>query len=68
MGFVASKKVGKAVKRNRAKRLLKALVIPYIMELKTGYYIFVAKPAILEAEFVKVEKIFFQTLKKARVI
>lgn len=38
------------------------------MELKTGYYIFVAKPAILEAEFVKVEKIFFQTLKKARVI
>ncbi len=68
VGFVASKRVGKAVQRNRAKRLLRALFIIYADSLKGGYYIFVAKPSILEADFQRVHSVFEQTLKRAQVL
>jgi len=64
IGFVASKKLGKAVKRNRAKRLLRALVINSLENLKNGSYIFVAKPKILEVEFQKLSKSFLRSLQK----
>jgi len=64
IGFVASKKLGKAVKRNRAKRLLRALFILNMDRLKSGSYIFVAKPKILEVEFQKLSKNFFKSLQK----
>jgi RNase P protein component len=47
---------------------LRALVLPYVVELKKGCYIFVAKPAILELDFLKMQNIFFNTLKKAKVL
>ena len=45
-GFTASKKVGNAVFRNRAKRRLRALFLEFSPHLRSGTYIFVAKEAI----------------------
>lgn len=53
---VASKKVGNAVQRNRAKRLLRAAFARCAPSLNSGRYIFVAKQNILNAEFSKTFK------------
>jgi len=63
-GFVASKKLGKAVKRNRAKRVLRSLVIPVIEQLQTGWYVFVAKPKILETAYQILQKKFKAMISK----
>ncbi len=50
-GFVASKKVGKAVKRNLAKRKLRAIVAQEIPKLKPGYNcIFIAFSSLVDAD------------------
>ena len=63
-GVVASKKVGKAVHRNRSKRLLRSHFINYIDNLKSGYYVFVAKAPILEAEYTEVDRAILKALKR----
>lgn len=68
IGFVASKKLGNAVKRNRAKRLLRAHFLIQSDNLKEGSYIFVAKPPLLEAPFESVQEIFLATLKRTSVL
>jgi len=62
-GFTASKKVGNAVYRNRAKRRLRALFLEFTSQLDTGTYIFVAKenirntsPEILKSDMLKALK------------
>ena len=45
-GFTASKKVGNAVFRNRAKRRLRAIFLENSPNMNPGTYIFVAKEAI----------------------
>jgi ribonuclease P protein component len=64
VAFVASKKVGNAVKRNRAKRLLRAHFIQELHRLKNGSYIFVAKEPILESNFAKTSKTLHYIYKK----
>ena len=64
VGFVASKKVGNAVHRNRAKRLLRAHFIENIDLLSQGSYVMVAKPALLSASFTEVRKTYLHALKK----
>ena len=68
VGFVASKKVGNAVHRNRAKRLLRAHFISHIDILKTGHYIFVAKKPILESDYTQSSKSFVDILRKCKVL
>ena len=64
VGFVASKKVGNAVHRNRAKRLLRAHFIENINLLKKGSYVLVAKPTLLSESFTEVRKSYLHALKK----
>ncbi|RUM74030.1 MAG: ribonuclease P protein component [Sulfurovum sp.] len=67
-GIVASKKVGNAVQRNRAKRLLRAQFLLQIETLKTGKYILVAKPSILHNCYHKTTNSFFKALKRLKAV
>ena len=51
VGFSVSKKVGVAVVRNRTKRRLRESVRPMIPHLRSGLYVFVARPAAAELSF-----------------
>lgn len=64
MAVVASKKVGKAVVRNRSKRILRALFFGVQKELKDGKYIFVAKNELIELSFLNLKKNLKWGLKK----
>ncbi|MBN2768205.1 MAG: ribonuclease P protein component [Campylobacterales bacterium] len=65
VAFVSSKKIGNAIKRNRAKRLLKALFINYSDTLSEGSYIFVSKAKILDEGYTMLSKSFLVALKKS---
>ncbi|KAA6224786.1 MULTISPECIES: ribonuclease P protein component [unclassified Campylobacter] len=56
MAVVAGKKVGKAVIRNRVKRVLRALFFNAQNSLKSGKYIFIAKEEMKTAHFLRLEK------------
>lgn len=51
VGFSVSKKVGVAVVRNRTKRRLRECVRPLLPQMKSGLYVFVARPTAAECSF-----------------
>ena len=54
IGFTASKKVGNAIKRNRAKRIMRELARKIIINGKiNSYYVIIAKPSLLDEKFDK---------------
>ncbi len=56
VGFVASKKVGNAVKRAFAKRRLRSLFVELQDDLKSGTYVFIAKDKIISASYEECKK------------
>lgn len=61
---IASKRVGGAVERNRCKRRLRARVLSFSGQLTDGVdYVFIAKPALLEADPAVVDAKFTQLLR-----
>jgi len=58
LAFVTSKKVGNAVKRNSARRRLRALFLTNENKVQLGKYIFVAKDAIHDRTIQELQKDF----------
>jgi ribonuclease P protein component len=64
LAFIASKKVGNAVTRNKAKRKLRALALEHETKIKTGKYIFVAKSELFLRDHKTLKKDFQFAIKK----
>jgi ribonuclease P protein component len=63
-GFIASKKIGNSVKRNLAKRRLRAIFIELCDELTCGTYVFVAKEGINKASYKELKSSILWSFKK----
>ena len=52
VGYTATKKIGNAVKRNKAKRIVRELAKKILIKGKTNtYYVLIAKLSILDTKF-----------------
>ena len=52
VGYTATKKIGNAVKRNRAKRIMRELAKKILIKGKINtYYVLIAKTSILDSNF-----------------
>ena len=68
-GVVAGKTVGKAVQRNRAKRLLREAVRLLLPNIKPGWMaILVARKPILEASFIEIQASLIQLFTRASLL
>ena len=67
--FIASRRVGKAVRRNRAKRLLREAVRHQLVKIAPGWdCVLIARPALLQAPFAEIETAVWQLLKRAKLL
>ena len=67
--FIASRRMGVAVRRNRAKRLLRASVRQHLNEIVPGWdCVFIARPALLQASYAEVETAVLQLLRRAKLL
>ena len=63
IGYTASKKIGNAVKRNKAKRIMRELARKILINGKiNSYYVLIAKISLLEEKF---EKLLLELKEKA---
>ena len=52
VGYTATKKIGNAVRRNKAKRIMRQLAKKILIKCKTNtYYVLIAKSSILDKKF-----------------
>ena len=57
VGYIATKKIGKAVKRNKAKRIMKELAKKILIKGKiNSYFVLIAKPSLLKTPFEELVK------------
>lgn len=69
VGYSVSKKVGKAVVRNKVKRRLKECVLSFSHQIKNEFYIIVvAKPNIVNLKFVDLKQKLYYSFKKAGLL
>jgi ribonuclease P protein component len=68
VGFTATKKIGNAVKRNRAKRRMRALFCEFSSSLQNGIYVFVAKQPLIDAPYEKLQQDFEKVLRYAKAL
>tara|TARA_Y100000996_G_C22412683_1_gene597929 strand:- start:326 stop:670 length:345 start_codon:yes stop_codon:yes gene_type:complete len=67
ISFVTKKKLGNAVKRNKIKRRLRNIINDATkkIDIKFNYsYLVIAKPTMLNNDYINIKETLFQTLKK----
>jgi len=68
-GVAAGRSLGKAVKRNRAKRLLRSAVQPYLSSVTPGWEIvLIARRPILEASYHQIQIALKELLQRAHLL
>jgi ribonuclease P protein component len=69
VAFLASKAMGIAVARNRAKRVLRASFAQYIDQILPGTnLLIIARAGLLVSPYTGVQKALYQVLSKARIL
>ena len=69
VAFLASKAMGIAVARNRAKRVLRASFVQYLEQILPGNnLLIIARAGLLSSSSIGVQKALFQVLSKARIL
>ena len=69
IGVTAGRSVGKAVQRNRAKRLLRSAVQPILDDLRTGWdLVLIARNPLMQAPFWQIQMTLKSLLDRARLI
>ena len=69
ISFVAKKKIGNAVKRNKIKRQLRNIINEAVKKtlIKFSYsYLVIAKPTMLNSEYTNIKETLFQSFKKIK--
>jgi len=68
-GFIASKKVGNSVQRNRAKRLMREVIRIHLSQIRNDtQIILIARANIKGVSYLEVEKTMMNMLKNANVL
>lgn len=69
IGVVAGRSIGGAVKRNRVKRQLRAIIQPLLVEIADGWdLIFLARPAISKSNSGEIQEAVFSLLHRAGLV
>jgi ribonuclease P protein component len=67
--FVAGKKIGNAVTRNRAKRRLREAVRPHMTNIVPGHdFVVIARGNITDAAFTDIQQAVLELLKRAKLL
>ena len=69
ISFVTKRKLGNAVNRNKIKRRLRNIMDDAVKKISLKYdysYLVIAKPTMLNNEFIKIKETFFQDFKKIK--
>jgi len=68
-GFVVSKRLGNAVKRNKIKRRMREIARTRLVNIEPGFdIVIIARKPVAQAQFKEMEKGLERLLKKARLI
>jgi ribonuclease P protein component len=69
VGVAAGRTVGKAVKRNRAKRLLRAAMQTLIGSVSPGWdLVLIARPGLVSSDYFEVREVLIALLRRAELI